>query len=131
MKNRIVLIVSLLGMLVCSCKKEDPQHLLIGTWEASASVSPQGNPAGALEVKGIVFTFEADGTGTFAIADVLDFTYQYIKESNTIRLQGEIDNTLYIDSLEKDSFIFHSTEPAQPGGTIGPQDWVFYGKKIK
>ena len=129
MKKKIVLIVSLLGLLVCSCKKEDPQHLLVGTWEATASVSPQGNPAGALEVKGIVFTFEADGKGSFAIADVLDFTYQYIKENNTIRLQGGIDNTLYIDSLNKDSFVFHSTEPAQPGGMIGPQDWVFYGKK--
>lgn len=132
MKRRIVLIVSLLGLLVCSCKKEeDPQLLLVGTWEASASVSPQGNPAGAQEVTGIVFTFEANGKGSFAVADVLDFTYQYVKENNTIRLQGGIDNTLYIDSLNKDSFVFHSTEPAQPSGTIGPMDWVFYGKKIK
>lgn len=130
MRIRIVLIVLLLGMLVCSCQKEDPQHLLVGTWEASAMVSPQGNPVGAQEVKGIVFTFEANGKGSFAIADVIDFTYQYIRENNTIRLQGGIDNTLYIDSLTKDSFVFHSTEPAQPGGTIGLQDWVFYGKKI-
>lgn len=129
--KRIVLILSLLGMLVCSCKKEDPQVLLTGTWEATASVSSHDNPASAQEVKGIVWTFGEDGKGSFSIADVLDFSYQYIKEDNTIRLQGGLHNILYIDSLEKDSFIFHSTEPAQPGGMIGPLDWVFYGRKIK
>ena len=132
MRIRLVLIVSLLGLLVCSCKKEeDPQLLLVGTWEATASVSPHGNPAVAQEVTGIIFTFEADGKGSFGVGDVLDFTYQYVKENNTIRLQGGIDNTLFIDSLTKDSFVFHSTDHAQPSGTIGPQDWVFYGKKIK
>ena len=132
MKKGIILILSLLGMLVCSCKKEDPQLLLIGTWEATASVSSQNNPASAQEVKGIVFTFEENGKGSFSVADDIDFTYQYIKENKTIRLQGGIDNTLYIDSLKKDSFVFHSTEPAQLGsGMLGPMDWVFYGKKIK
>ena len=131
MKKGIILILSLLGVLVCSCKKDDPQLLLIGTWEATASVSSHNNPASAQEVKGIVFTFGEKGKGTFTIADVIDFTYQYNKESKTIRLQGGIDNTLYIDSLKEDSFVFRSTEPAQPSGTLGPQDWVFYGKKVK
>lgn len=129
--RRITLILSLLGMLVCSCKKDDPQLLLIGTWEATASVSSHNNPACAQEVKGIVFTFGENGKGSFSIADVIDFTYQYIKESNTIRLQGGLDTILYIDSLKKDSFVFHSTEPAQPSGTLVPQDWIFYGVRIK
>lgn len=129
--RRITLILSLLGMLVCSCKKDDPQLLLIGTWEATASVSSHNNPASAQEVKGIVFTFGENGKGSFSIADVIDFTYQYIKESNMIRLQGGLDTILYIDSLKKDSFVFHSTEPAQPSGTLGPQDWIFYGVRIK
>ena len=102
---------------------------MVGTWETTASVSPHGNPAVTQEVTGIVFTFDADGKGSFGVGDVLDFTYQYVKENNTIRLHGGIDNTLYIDSLTKDSFVFHSTEPAQPSGTIGPTDWVFYGKR--
>ena len=82
-------------------------------------------------MKGIVFTFGENGKGSFSIADVIDFTYQYIKESNMIRLQGGLDTILYIDSLKKDSFVFHSTEPAQPSGTLGPQDWIFYGVRIK
>ena len=131
MKKGIILILSFLGVLVCSCKKEDPQLLLIGTWETTASVSSHNNPASSQEVKGIVFTFGENGKGSYAVADVIEFTYQYIQENNTIRLQGGIDNTLYIDSLKEDSFVFHSTEPAQPGGTLGPMDWIFYGKKIK
>ena len=132
MKKGLILVISLFALLVCSCKKEeDPQTLLIGTWEATASVSYRENLSRVQEVKGIVFTFEKNGKGTFTIADVIDFTYQYNKESKTIRLQGGIDNTLYIDSLKEDSFVFRSTEPAQPSGTLGPQDWVFYGKKVK
>ena len=132
MKKGIILILSLVGILVCSCKKEpDPQLLFIGTWKATATVTPHNESAVAQEVKGIVFTFGENGKGSFAMADVIEFSYQFIKENNTIRLRGGIDNTLYIDSLKEDSFVFHSSEPAQAGGKLGPMDWTFYGTKIK
>ena len=104
--------------------------MLIGTWDVTASVSNQaGGPA--QEVPGISVSFGEDGKGSFTIADTINFTYQYIKESNTIQLHGDLEGVLHIDTLTKDSFVFHSSEDAKYSGFIFKYNWTFYGTKTK
>ena len=132
MKRNLILILSLLCLIVCSCQKENnPQDMLIGTWDVTATITDQSGSS--QESKGWSFTFREDGTGTVTIADVLDFTYQYISENNTIRysMAGIVDNTMYVDALTKDSFIFHTTENAKASGTPWILDFVFKGTKVK
>ena len=131
MKKSLILILSLLCLTVCSCQKEDnPQDMLIGTWDVTATITAQGG--GSQESKGWSITFREDGTGTVVAADPLEFTYQYISENNTIRYTMEgIDSIMYVDSLTKDSFIIHTTDNEHISGIPWTLDYVFKGTKVK
>ena len=143
MKRVIIIVLSFLCAIVCSCKKE-PQDLLIGSWEVSISVqydiSIGGANANTTTDGGTwYYTFEEGGHGRMVdVNDVTrryEYTYQYDDLFNSILLRRENaskDTVLEIDVLTKETFVFHSSDVSTYGSIYtGKAVATYNGKKIK
>ena len=142
MKRIIIVFLSLLLLFVCSCKKQTPDNLLLGTWEVQVSVRGgsagiAGNGEPVVIIDNWIFTFEEDGHGM--IEDAKDsrvsspFTYQYHEKEGIIDYDmNGIRNKWIIDKLTRNEFHFHSLDDSSYAGIIADSAGsTFIGKRKK
>ena len=141
-------ILSLLAIcvLACSCNKNEPQNLLIGTWEVSVKTTLKallGETTGEKTYDGGVwyYTFYKEGSGKMIKVDDVDksfkFTYMYHKEDNTI--DYVLNGNAYvweIDVLTNETFFFHTSASSSPSTILGipvssSSQSTYSGKKIE
>lgn len=140
MKRVVIIALSFLCAIVCSCKKE-PQDLLIGDWEVSITVQYEANIGGGITVEPVdggtwYYTFGENGRGR--MVDATDatrrynFTYEYDGLFNEVLFRRENeskDSVLEIDVLTKDSFVFRNNNVSAFGILTGVA--TYNGKRIK
>ena len=143
MKRVIIIVLSFLCAIVCSCKKE-PQDLLIGDWEVSISTEYDATVNGTNMNKTIdggiwYYSFEENGQGRRVMKDDIssrfEFSYQYDRLFNSIICKFEkpaSETIMEIEVLTKDSFVFHSESEATLGSIYTLKGIsTFVGKRIK
>ena len=139
MKKYMLYVFSLICVLVCSCRKDEPQELLIGTWEVSQTTilmiadETDDNKVGSNEIDSGYYTFEESGVGRITLEDIVkEFTYQYLIEDSTI--QFLLDEKLFIWSvtaLTKTTFEFRRIVETDVFGIMTVrQEYVLNGKKL-
>lgn len=130
MKRILIICISLLGLIVCSCQKIGigREHYLIGTWDVVVTGHISGTFAGSEidntgNLKSLLITFYEDGKGKMVDKknkrNSSEFTYKYreIKGIIEYTVNGK-DQTWTVDKLTRDYFLFHSTESTAAMGTI-------------
>ena len=133
MKRLPFIVISLFCLLICSCKKE-PQDLLLGSWEVQETVTlTVGSVSKTQDIEEIAYyTFEKNGIGRItAGTNVRDFTYQYLRENNTIRMILNGSETLWtIDALNNKTFVLTATKEGTLLGATFREEYVLTGKQI-
>ena len=120
MKKSIIFVLSLLCIILCSCKKE-PKDLLLGTWEVSVTMTTSSSVSAPSTHDGGVwfFSFDERGRGRMVQSDdtsiKYDFTYKYDKGLNSILYtlsdsNEELEWEVII--LTRDRFVFSSETSA-------------------
>ena len=137
MKRVVIIALSFLCAIVCSCNKNEPQNLLKGTWEVSVILRWEM----ASFRDGVWhFTFGKGGKGEIVNVKDLDksfvFKYKYHEGNNTITY--ELNGNPYVwevDELTNYTFRFHSsnnvTEDLLGYATRDDMEVIFDGKKIE
>lgn len=144
MKRVVIITLSFLCAIVCSCKKE-PQKLLEGVWEVSVEVTYKADIGETTTEKtfdgGVwYYTFYKEGNGkrvkTDDVDDSYQFTYLYHEEDNTIDfITNGISSAWVVDVLTNNSFFCHSSNASS--STIlglpvsGSIQTTYSGKKVK
>lgn len=137
--KRIVLFAFLL-FCACSCKKETPQEMLMGTWEVSVKSVFKGN-IGTTDAEkeydeGIwYFTFD-DGRGRYLKIDDektrTNFTYQYYNELGSILYEtNNRSGEWFVDVLTKNTIVFHAESESSFGGIKLATTTTYSGKKLQ
>ena len=146
MKKVFALVLALLTVLMfTACNKNEPQNLLIGTWEVSVKTTLKAavgeNTSEKTYDEGVwYYTFYKEGNGRMVKVDDVDksstFTYMYHEEDNTIDyVSNEKPFVWEIDVLTKDTFLYHTSSASS--STIlgvpvsGSSQTTYSGKKKK
>ena len=115
MKKGIIIVLSLICVFVCSCKKE-PQDLLIGTWQlvkTERTAEWVGNPTSKTyePLTETFMVFNGDGTGrTFTKDNNRSFSYVFNDASSSLILMFENGGTTCsVEELTKNSLVLLST----------------------
>lgn len=122
MKRIIIICISLLGLIVCSCQKISigRERYLIGTWDVTVTAHIYGTFLGqdidnTGELAPLLITFEEDGYGRVTEKknkrNSYEITYKYREMKGIIEysVNGE-DRIWIVDRLTRDHFVFHTSE---------------------
>ena len=69
MKKAVIIILSLICLIVCSCEKTLHQRQLVGSWAVTQKTTTSGALEGENTVDGFVYTFDKEGHGTIVRND--------------------------------------------------------------
>lgn len=142
--NKLLLIFAIC-VFACSCNKNDPQNLLIGTWEVSVKMTLKSalgeTTNGRTYDEGVWFyTFYKEGNGKMVKIDDADksstFTYIYHEEDKTIDYVMNGNPFVWeVDVLTNETFFFHSSSTSSStilGIPVSASSQSTYsGKKVK
>ncbi len=132
MKKAVIIILSLICLIVCSCEKTLHQRQLVGSWAVTKKTTTSGSLEGENTVDGFVYTFDKEGHGTIVRNDrVSSFSYQCKTDSLTIVLDGETTPEAYrIDVLTEKTFVVSNTYAVAILGKVFSQYTTLTGKKL-
>ena len=116
MKKIAILLCSILCVIVCSCEKasQEPQDLLIGTWQVtkivySASVI-NAQKTVDMEDQNTFYVFAEGGTGKrWSGNNVQDFTYVFNEETNSVFVTQKGNESVWkVEVLTVDQLVYHT-----------------------
>ncbi len=146
MKKGFALFLALLTVLMLTaCNKNEPQDLLVGTWEVSVKTTLKGTVGDTAAERdydeGVwYYTFNKGGSGKMVKVDEVEessqFTYMYHEENNSIAYELNGKHSVWeVDVLTNETFLFHTFSSASntiAGIPVSTSSQSTYsGKKIK
>ena len=135
--KKIIILLSLLCAIVCSCQKS-PQDLLLGTWqimkiERTGSIGGvEAHETTEMEDQNAFFIFSDGGNGMYQQKDnVQTFSYLFNEETTTIILtykNSDRESVCSVETLTKDEFVFRTTSTL---GSIANLSALYFCRKVK